>query len=178
MSEWRFVDEDKKYKVSSEGEIVNTLTGKKLKPILQANGYSHVTLSDKGSHKQRKVHRLVAKAFVNNPNNYPFVNHIDGDKTNNSAGNLEWCTQSMNMKHAYEHGLQKPIRSQIEYSRLKAVEARKRPVKNIVTGKTYESISECAREEHLSHSAISFHLADKAKRRRYEYTDFGGEYNE
>lgn len=55
--------------------------------------------------KTRLVHRLVAKAFLEKPDGKDFVNHIDGVKQNNNASNLEWCTRSENMKHAYRHGL-------------------------------------------------------------------------
>lgn len=51
------------------------------------------------------LHRLIAKAFIPNPNNYPCVNHIDGNKLNNEISNLEWCTYSYNEKHAYTLGL-------------------------------------------------------------------------
>lgn len=58
-----------------------------------------------GEAKDFKVHRLVAKAFIQNPNNYKMVNHIDGNPLNNNANNLEWCTQKENIRHAIDNEL-------------------------------------------------------------------------
>jgi hypothetical protein len=57
--------------------------------------------------KRHKVHRLVAKHFIDNPNGFRFVNHKDGNKHNSRAENLEWCTSSQNQLHAYAIGLMK-----------------------------------------------------------------------
>lgn len=69
------------------------------------NGYKFVGLTKNGITKNHLVHRLVAKTFLRNPKNYKVVNHKDGNKFNNSKENLEWCTQSFNLKHAVKIGL-------------------------------------------------------------------------
>lgn len=69
------------------------------------NGYVGVGLRIGGKTVYRTVHRLVAKAFIPNPNGYKCVNHIDGNKQNNSVDNLEWCNHSQNLQHAYNNGL-------------------------------------------------------------------------
>ena len=176
MTEWRKISDCPTYEVSEYGEIRNSNTGRHLKPR-QANGYLQVTLCDSNGHHQKTIHRIVAKEFIDNPRNCDQVNHIDGDKWNNRVDNLEWCTGSENMKHAYRTGLQKSIPSQIEYSLSRCVEKHKRPVRNIENGKCYASIVECARDEGLCHSAVSFHLAGKAKKCRFEYIDDGGNAN-
>ena len=71
----------------------------------KGKGYWRVRLIKNSSYKYFFVHRLVAEAFIPNPNNYATVNHINGDKTDNRAENLEWCTQKENINHAWETGL-------------------------------------------------------------------------
>ena len=171
MVKWKPVSEYPGYSVSNQGDVRNNHTDRILKKDTVRNGYQLVTLCDNTGHHHKSVHRLVAKEFVNKPLGCDLVNHIDGDKTNNRADNLEWCTQSENMKHAYRTGLQKPIRSQIERSLARSAEKRKRPVRNIETGICYPSIKECAEAEGIAHSAVSFHVSGRAKKRRFEYAD-------
>ena len=91
---------DGKYRVSSWGRIYNLHTGKFLCPHENKKGYLRVDLYDtRGNKKHAKVHRLVAQAFIPNPNDKPQVNHIDGNKRNNSITNLEWVTDEENKKH-------------------------------------------------------------------------------
>lgn len=79
--------------------------GKTLKPKIDKYGYFRIGLTKDGNQKYYFVHRLVAETFIPNINNYPIINHKDGNKKNNYINNLEWCTQSENVKHAYNTGL-------------------------------------------------------------------------
>lgn len=84
-----------------------TLKAKRLKLCANSDGYFNVRPHKNGRAKTVKVHRLVAKAFIPNPEGKLNVNHIDGNKTNNHVENLEWATHSENTKHAYNIGLMK-----------------------------------------------------------------------
>ena len=73
--------------------------GKVLSPAKDTNGYLTVILSCNGKHNSIRVHRLVAKTFISNPDNLIEVNHKDEDKTNNSVENLEWCDRKYNINY-------------------------------------------------------------------------------
>lgn len=94
------------YGISAENKNGRRIV--KRKPYISKNGYVYITLKANGNIKNARVHRLVAEAFIPNPNNYRAVNHIDGDKTNNCVWNLEWCTDKYNSIHAYKNGLLTP----------------------------------------------------------------------
>lgn len=83
--------------------------GRIIQGAINRMGYVQLVLCKDGGQKSREVHRLVAQAFVPNPNNLPCVNHKDADKTNNAVSNLEWCTQRENVRHAIRHKTRQTI---------------------------------------------------------------------
>ena len=97
------------YYICDNGKIYSYKRGffEERKPYLNKNGYYYITVWQINKHITYRLHRLVAKYFVSNPNNYDVVNHIDGNKKNNVASNLEWTTISKNTLHAYQNGLAK-----------------------------------------------------------------------
>ena len=95
---------NQKYEIYDNGDIFSTHSNKFLKPIL-IEGYLKVTLYVDGLPEKYSVHRLVAESFISNPDNLITVNHIDGNKLNNNVINLEWLSQSDNMRHAWRTGL-------------------------------------------------------------------------
>lgn len=98
------------YQIGSDGTIYSLIRRRYLKPSRQAmknkmgeqyfTGYLCTTLFVDGSFKRLYIHRLVAQLFIDNPENKPWVNHKDGNKSNNDVSNLEWSTISENLMHA------------------------------------------------------------------------------
>ena len=82
------------YRLANNNHIIKERI---LKPQENYNGYFIVNLYKNNKMQARFVHRLVGKVFINNPNNYNYINHIDKNKSNNKVNNLEWCTQSYNV---------------------------------------------------------------------------------
>ena len=112
---------EKYYQVSDLGRVrsldrmINAPQGKRmssgimLAPVINIrSGYYYTALHKEGRLKMAKTHRLVAIEFISNPENKPYINHKDGNKSNNNISNLEWVTFSENMKHAFKIGLIKP----------------------------------------------------------------------
>lgn len=93
------------YIISTDGRVYSTISTKYLKPNPDGRGYPMVIFQKRENRKAWLIHRLVANAFIPNPENKRCINHIDGDKTNNNVENLEWCTHSENILHAYRLGL-------------------------------------------------------------------------
>lgn len=117
---WKDIKNFKGYQVSNFGNIRSVdresiqwnghknikvlYKGKMLKKQTTKGYLTAVLWKDKKMYN-KKIHRLVAEAFISNPNEYPIVNHIDGNKKNNNVANLEWCTYSHNVSEAYKLGL-------------------------------------------------------------------------
>lgn len=121
IEEWKNIKDYPNYQVSNLGRIRSVdrivksaynskrkMSEKILKPNIKSR-YPSITLYDNdGKAENKTIHRIVATTFIPNPNNYPVVNHKDGNRLNNCVDNLEWCTQSHNVKESYRLGLERP----------------------------------------------------------------------
>ena len=137
------------YKIDTLGNIYVIRTGKKRKPYVCKNGYLMITLSGSESkYKKVLIHRAVVNSFVGNVSGLE-VNHIDGDKTNNSVENLELCDSKYNSQHALEVGLT-PVGEDHKLSKYKETEIRaicellqsgKRPIEimNLLNNNVHDS---------------------------------------
>lgn len=125
MELWKNIDGyDGMYQISNFGNIRTWFkppSGIRKTPILRRQdityqGYHLITLSKNGTKKRYSVHRLVAFAFIPNPENKPFINHIDFNKSNNHFSNLEWCTQKENVKHTIENNRKSTPKGEAHYA--------------------------------------------------------------
>ena len=146
------------YQISNTGKVKGLKRNKILKPILQRSGYYYVDLQ----RKRRLVHRLVAEAFIDNPDNLPEVNHKDEDKVNNSVENLEWCDSKYNANYGTRN------------------KRRGKPIQCIETGVIYWGAREMERQIGIKHNSIAKAIRNGTRAGGYhwQYVDLkGGEYN-
>ena len=163
---WKNIILDKieyNYDISNRGNIRNTQTNKLLKQSIRSQYYS-VSLCKNNKKKTYNVHTLVAKMFIDNPNNCKVINHIDGNKLNNNVENLEWCTFKQNTAHALDNKLIKLHRKkvkQLSYDGTQLI-------------KIYDSIRDAEKETGISNKQISKVCRNKmltAHGFRWEYVE-------
>jgi len=108
--------ENTDYYITKEGNVYSKKTGDLvlMKYHVSTHGYKALRLMLNKKSKMQFIHRLIALAYIENPNNKPCVNHIDGNKLNNDISNLEWVTYSENNKHAFDTGLKKPTTTNVK----------------------------------------------------------------
>ncbi len=161
MEIWKTIKDFENYQVSNLGRIKSFTKGseKILKTALNTNKYYWVRLFNKDKSKCKLVHSLVAEYFLENKLNLPFINHIDGCKTNNKVFNLEWCTQKQNVNHAWSLGLNKISEKQIilfkERVSIKVIDTK--------TNKIFSSIKEAADFIGMNKTTLGTHLNNKVK---------------
>lgn len=120
------------YAITSCGKVWSYRSNKFLKPYKMKNGYLRVDLSKDGKSKHFSVHRLVAEAYVPNPDNLETVDHIDGNKEHNYINNLRWLSRADN-----------------------TIKGNNKPIKCVETGKVFDSITIAAQEMNLNYERIS-----------------------
>ena len=154
------------YSVSDQGNVRNDKTGRILKGGLDKDGYPQVILCKNRSRVNRKVHRLVAEAFTPNPDNKPQVNHIDGNKQNNAASNLEFCTNQENQTHFWRYlNNEQNKANRINAHKGKGLLSDNPNSKSVIRledGKVFKTIKEAAEELNISY----FHIGEVCKGKR------------
>lgn len=154
------------YQISNYGKVMSlnynhTKQNRELLTNENTDGYLSVALCKNNKIKRYRINRLVAQAFIPNPNNKPQVNHIDGNKKNNFISNLEWCTASENQIHSYKNGLHKILKGEMShrYGLLGSLNPTSKKVaqydidNNLI--KIWDSLSDVARTMKKSISSIS-----------------------
>lgn len=137
-----------RYLIKKDGSIYSLYSrfGRRPKPLLMTpqlkkDGYYRVMLTDRfGNKKNFLLHRLIANKFIDNPKKMPEVNHINGDKKDNRADNLEWVTRSENLRHRYRVlgcGINKGFRKYIDGRKAKTI--------CVETGEIFDSVTSAAK---------------------------------
>lgn len=147
---WRYIESyEDVYEVSNLGNVRRKYTNKQLSYNVHKTGYLNVHLSHAPRLSRPNIHRLVAEAFIPNPENKPQVNHIDEDKTNNRADNLEWVTAKENINH----GTRTKRAGQAQSIKIKCLE----------TGVIYDSLIDCAKKLNVDNGDLSRVIHGKRK---------------
>lgn len=167
MEQWKKIAGYESYEVSSSGRVIshNYLGAGITKELVpsKCRGYLQVNLFKNGKQKCKRIHRLVAEAFIPNPNGFKEVNHIDGNKENNCVSNLEWCTRAQNLAHEHSTSLGNNAKAGLINCSIK----KRRPIiaVNLESGEAteYVSIQEAGRQMGIQASNICACLRGRAK---------------
>lgn len=170
METWREVPGNPNYLVSSTGRIRRRGRTED-HSTRDKDGYMAVDLYIDGERKTKRVHRLVAEAFVPNPEDKPEVNHKDGNKHNNNVSNLEWVTSKENCRHAWDNDLMKPSYGMLGKSNPNAGRKTK-PIRIVETGEVFDGLKECEEAIDGNHR----HINDCLKGRQRTHRGYHFEY--
>lgn len=147
------------YAITSCGKVWSYRRKIFLKPSISQKGYAYVSLTKDGASKKFRVHRLVAEAFIPNPENKPEVNHINEVKTDNYVRNLEWATRVENMNAG-------TVQERISKMRQEKLA---HPVYCVELGKGFNSMNEASREMGLDTSNLARSIANGTKCKGYTF---------
>lgn len=167
---WRAIPEyEGYYEASSLGRIRSVprngtrKNGTILTPNVKKSGYANVLLSKNDIRKTHRIHRLIAQAFIPNPEDKPQVNHKNGDKLDNRVDNLEWATSRENIRHKFDV---------LGY---KTPQGEGKPIKCLETGEIFMHIRDAERKYGISHGPIQRAVNGKAKTACHLHWAFVGE---
>lgn len=144
------------YLACEDGRIYSQKTNRFMVPCYDTKKYHLVSIRKNGKTITKKVHRLIASAFIPNPNNKPQINHINGIKTDNSVKNLEWVTQSENQLHAYRTGLKDDF---VKRFIAKSKEINSKIVLDLETGIFFNSTIEAANAKGINYKTLIGYLS-------------------
>lgn len=153
MEEWKQVQGYESYEISNQGRVRNQ-AGHIMKPYIKADGYACIKLCKNNIRKNFRIHRLVAQAFIPNPENKEFVDHINGIRNDNRVENLRWCTraENNNFELARKHNSESKKNSE---AIKKWANARKKKVRCIELNIVFNSITEAGEKLGINFSNIS-----------------------
>jgi hypothetical protein len=143
----KVISEYPDYAITEDGIVWSLRFNRKLCPKANSRGYMQVVLCKDLKYKNYTVHRLIAENYIDNVNNFKMVNHINGIKTDNRIENLEWCTASQNIQHAFDTGLKKPSVTRI--------------VLDLATGVFYDSVTEAAKYHNIKMKTLHGYLTNR-----------------